>query len=262
MKRIKEQIIGKARVRLVQNGNTFAGIIINGDKISKRIDGDNQDEVWGKLINEVGTTDPQYFGFEGAINKFLREFPDGFAGQDYLDTERDYKIEAKEKLDKVVPLEFASTCKNIGVDVLRVFQATNVVFSVEKARLSELLKGPNADAFIQASAAFTSGGGAPALKEIAKLLKQYNVANWTAATYLPYLWKPEEHMFLKPEVTKDYAARIGHSFQHDYQSSLEYEVYESLLDLTAQTTQVLKSKNLNPRDNIDIQSFIWVIGGN
>lgn len=67
-------------------------------------------------------------------------------------------------------------------------------------------------------------------------------------------------MFLKPEVTKDYAARIGHSFQHDYQSSLEYEVYESLLDLTAQTNSALKSANLPPRDNIDTQSFIWVIG--
>lgn len=261
MKKIKEQIIGKARVRLVQNGNIFTGIIISGDKISKRIDGDNGDEVWGKLINEVGTTDPQYFGFDGAISKFLREFPEGFAGQDYLETERDYKIKAKEKLDASLPLDIAITCKDHGVDALRAFQGTNVVYAVEKARLSELLKGPNADAFIQASAAFTNGGGAPALKEIAKLLKQYNVANWTAATYLPYLWKPEEHMFLKPEVTKDYAARIGHSFQHDYQSSLEYEVYESLLDLTAQTNQALNSKNLCPRDNIDIQSFIWVIGG-
>lgn len=262
MKKIKEQVIGKARVRLVQNGNTYTGIIISGDKISKRIDGDNGDEVWGKLINEVGTTDPQYFGFDGAIARFLKLFPDGFDGQDYLETERNYKIDAKVKLDNAVPLEIASTCKNMGVDVLRVFQATNVVFSVEKARLSELLKGPNADAFIQASATFTNGGGAPALKEIAKLLKQYNVANWTAATYLPYLWKPKEHMFLKPEVTKDYAARIGHSFQHDYQSALEYEVYESLIDLTAQTNQALNSKNLNPRDNIDIQSFIWVIGAN
>lgn len=262
MKKIKEQIIGKTRVRLVKNGNTFTGIIINGDKIIKRIDGDNGDEVWGKLISEVGTTDPQYFGFDGAISKFLREFPEGFAGQDYLETERDYKIKAKEKLDASLPLEIAITCNGQGIDALRAFQGTNVVYAVEKARLSELLKGPNADAFIQVSAAFTNGGGAPALKEIAKLLKQYNVANWTAATYLPYLWKPEEHMFLKPEVTKDYAARIGHSFQHDYQSALEYEVYESLLNLTAQTNQTLKSKNLNPRDNIDIQSFIWVIGGN
>lgn len=161
-------------------------MIINNGKLAKRIDGDNADEVWGKLVAEVGTTDPQYFGIDGAIAKFLSEFTEGFEGQEYLKTERNYKIEAKEKLDKSVPLEIAINCNNCGLDVLRAFQATNVVFSVEKARLSELLKGPNADEFIQASVAFTNGGGTPALKEVAKFLKLHNVANWTAATYLPY----------------------------------------------------------------------------
>jgi hypothetical protein len=32
------------------------------------------------------------------------------------------------------------------------------------------------------------------------------------ATYRPFLWRPEEHMFLKPEVTKDFAVRVEHRF--------------------------------------------------
>jgi hypothetical protein len=35
-------------------------------------------------------------------------------------------------------------------------------------------------------------------------------------------------------------------------------VYESLLDLVAKTEAELT--DLNPRDRIDIQSFIWVVG--
>lgn len=258
-KTFKEDKIGKSTLRVVQTGAIFTGIIVSGEKIVFKETNANPDALWNILVSNVGTTNPNYFGYDDAKARFLKFFPEGFNGEDYIKTERNYKIDAKNKLENAVPLEIAITCTGMGVEVLRTFQATNVVFSVEKTRLSELLKGSNADAFIHASAAFANGGGAYALKEIEKILKFHNVANWTAATYLPYLWKPDTHMFLKPEVTKDYAARVGHRFQYDYQSSLEYDVYESLLDLTAQTKQNLTT--LNPRDNIDIQSFIWVIGG-
>ena len=65
-------------------------------------------------------------------------------------------------------------------------------------------------------------------------------------------------MFLKPEVAKDFAARVGHRFAQDYQSSLKPEIYESLLDLADKTTSELSS--LKPRDRVDVQSFIWVVG--
>lgn len=65
-------------------------------------------------------------------------------------------------------------------------------------------------------------------------------------------------MFLKPEVTKDYAARVGHPFAHEYASSLHLDVYSSLLNLTDRTNREIA--DLAPRDWIDIQSFIWVVG--
>jgi hypothetical protein len=34
--------------------------------------------------------------------------------------------------------------------------------------------------------------------------------------YLPFLWRPEGEMFLKPEVTRDFAARVGRRFHLDY----------------------------------------------
>ena len=77
-------------------------------------------------------------------------------------------------------------------------------------------------------------------------------------TYLPFLWRPEEHMFLKPEVTKDFAARVGHGFAAEYEPRLNISVYESLLDLAAKTA--LELADLKPRDRIDAQSFIWVVG--
>jgi hypothetical protein len=41
-------------------------------------------------------------------------------------------------------------------------------------------------------------------------------------------------MFLKPEVTNDFAARVGHRLSLDYEARLDLAVYESLLDLVDQ----------------------------
>jgi hypothetical protein len=90
-------------------------------------------------------------------------------------------------------------------------------------------------------------------------LRPQDGAKWTVVTCLPFLWRPDQHMFLKPEVTKDFAARVGHRFARDYQAGLDIGVYESLLDLTARTAVELQE--LKPRDRIDVQRFIWVIGG-
>jgi hypothetical protein len=124
--------------------------------------------------------------------------------------------------------------------------------------MQDVLRGPNADAFVRAAARFTLGEGKPALLEMERALKPHDNAKWTVVTYLPFLWRPDRHMYLKPEVTKDFAARVGHRFAQDYGAKLEYPVYESLLDLTEKTAAELA--DLRPRDRIDVQSFIWVVG--
>ena len=62
-----------------------------------------------------------------------------------------------------------------------------------------------------------------------RILSKHDNAKWTVVTYLPFLWRPEQHMFLKPVVTQDFAERVGHSFVHEYSPALEPDVYASLL---------------------------------
>jgi len=131
-------------------------------------------------------------------------------------------------------------------------------FGFGGARLQDVLRGPLADEFVRAAARFALGEGKPALLQMERALNPHDNAKWTVATYLPFLWRPEEHMFLKPEVTKDFAARVGHRFATDYEARLDFAVYESLLDLVSNTAAELAE--LKPRDRIDVQSFIWVVG--
>jgi hypothetical protein len=246
--------MGKKELRLVRKDGRFFGLA--DGKVC--VEGEKADDVWRQLHDDAGKGDPKYFGFEGARARFLRFFPNGFHSAGYTNAERDYKIAAKQRLDDTAPLEHAVTASGLGEPVLAVFRATNLLSPFEKVRLQDVLRGPGADEFIRAAARFALGEGKPALLQMERALKPHDNAKWTVATYLPYLWRPEEHMFLKPEVTKDFAARVGHRFASDYEPRLDYAVYESLLDLVSKTAAELAE--LKPRDRIDVQSFIWVVG--
>jgi hypothetical protein len=259
MKTIREANVGKLLLRLLRRDGTFIGLIFSADGGGKaQIQGDSAEDVWRRLHDEAGKANPRYFGFDGARARFLRFFPDGFRSERYAAQERDYKVEAKSKLERTVPLTEAATGSGLGEAVLSVFRATNLLYPLEKSRLQPLLRGPDASSFIRAAARFTMGETKPALLEMERLLKSYDSAKWTVVTYLPFLWLPENHMFLKPEVTKVFAARVGHRFALDYEPRLQIGVYESLLDLVAESADELA--DLRPRDRIDVQSFIWVVG--
>jgi hypothetical protein len=222
------------------------------------VEGDNADDVWRRLHDDSGKGDPRYFGFDGARARFLHFIPDGFHSPKFAELERDYKVAAKAKLDATAPLEKALDGTGYGEAVLSAYRATNLLSPYEQTRMQAVLRGPRADAFIQAAARFTLDPGKASLRDMETALEPDDNAKWTVATYLPFLWQPEAHMFLKPEVTKDFATRVGHRFVADYEARLHLPFYESLLDLVAKTEAELKS--LTPRDRIDIQSFIWIIG--
>lgn len=253
-KTIRQGSLGKRALRLAEKDGKFFGLA--DGKICA--EGDDPDQVWQQLHDEAGKSDPRYFGYAGARNRFLKFFPNGFHSDGYANQERNYKLAAKKKLDDTVPLEDALTGSGFGEAVLSVYRATNMLSPFEKTRLQDVFRGVDADAVVQAAATFAKDGDKNSLGRLEAKLKPYDCAKWTVATYLPYLWQPDRHMFLKPEVTKDYAARVGHPFASIYEAKLNFDVYAELLDLVEKTNQALS--DLKPLDRIDIQSFIWVVG--
>lgn len=264
MKTIRQDVIGKNTLRLVDTGKGIVGLLISGGKQLDRIDGTDAVEVWAQLRAAVGKASDAYFGFDGARARFRQFFPDGFHSPAFEGDERgtygerNYKLRAKAKLDETAPLDQALTGTGFGEAVLSAYRATNLLSPFEKTRLDPVLRGPDADAFIQAAAAFAMGDVAPTLERMERILAKHDNAKWTVVTYLPFLWRPDEHMFLKPVVTQDFADRVGHAFVHEYSPALDPDVYASLLDLMAVTNAELA--DLQPRDNIDLQSFVWTVG--
>ena len=258
MKTILDGTAGKAKLRLVATGKDFAGLINVAGETVFQTRGVDADEVWGALQAHLGQSGPYWFGWAGARDRFLHWFAGGFQSPAYIADERDYKLVAKQRLEETTPLEEAATGSGHGEAVLAAYRRTNLLYPVEKTRLQALLRGPDADTFIRAAARFALGEGKLALSAMERVLRPHDNAKWTVVTYLPFLWRPEEHIFLKPEVTKDFAARVQHGLEHDYDSELRLDVYESLLDLAGGIRQ--QFGDLGPRDMIDVQSVIWVVG--
>ncbi len=252
---VRQGTLGKRELRLVQKDGRFHGLV-DGQKC---VDGTDADDVWQRLHDDAGKADPRYFGYAGARTRFLKFFPKGFQSKRFSCLERDYKLEAKTKLDDTAPLTEALNGSGFGEAVLSVFQATNLLSPFEKIRVKDALRGQDSDAFVRAAANFTDHPGEAALRGLEDVLKlkPHDCAKWTVATYLPFLWRPETHMYLKPEATKDFAARVGHPFARLYKPQLNFDIYSSLRDLVEETSNELS--DLAPHDRIDIQSFIWVV---
>jgi hypothetical protein len=250
---IRTAKLGKKDLRLVRKDGRFFGLV-EGEVC---VEGESADDVWRRLHDEAGKADPKYFGFNGAPNRFLHWFAGGFQSPNYFSKERAYKIDAKEALDATVPLEKAATGSGYGPALLSRFHI-NLLSPYEQIWIRDVLRASEADEFVRAAARFTLGDGKPALLAMERALKAHRAAKWTIVTLLPFLWRPEQHMFLKPEATKDFATRVGHRFASDHEPRLNLSVYESLLDLASKTDAELA--DLRPRDRIDVQSFIWVVG--
>lgn len=263
MKTIRTAKRGKLELRLVEKAGLYIGVAIAdaGGRVAL-IDGIDLEDVWQRLQGEAAKSARGYVGFVGARSRFIRFCPDGFSDQKFALHERNYKLAAKLKLDSSVPLEEVAAGRGgFGEAVLSVFHATNLLAPMEKAKLPDMLRGPSADALVSVIARFALASDDAALHEMNAMMKPYDCAKWTIATYLPFLWRPDTHMFLKPQVTQEFATRVGHPFVHDYKPQLDMDVYRSLLDLVRQTERELVTASLPPRDHIDIQSFVWVVGG-
>ena len=202
--------------------------------------------------------------------KFLRFFPDGFEDETYIDWERDYKWEAHERWnDQLGKPEFRKLLADgehaeIARRAVTIESRTNLLFSFEKMAIRDAVKSPaGARAFSNGLFEFLHGRGSMESRferwvEVVGNLprRQTRVLTWPVTTVFGFMAQPQEHVFLKPMVTKRAAEEYG--FDFTYRSRPGWETYASLLAFADRVRRDVK--DLKPKDMIDIQGFIWVQG--
>jgi hypothetical protein len=202
--------------------------------------------------------------------KFLRFFRQGFRDAKYDAWERGYKWEAHKMWEEVLnQAEYRSLLRagkfsEIAARAIRLESRTNLLFSFEKMALRDAVKSPaGARLFATELYEFAYGKGKPEaqfnrwVNSVERLpRKQTRVVTWPVVTVFGFIARPDKYIFLKPNVTRAAAAEYEYDFQ--YASRPTWEVYAGLLDFAG--TVWTDVADLKPRDLIDIQSFLWVLG--
>lgn len=202
--------------------------------------------------------------------KFLKHFPNGYQGEKYVAWERDYKWQAHLKWNELLNKSLYRNLlaeKNyevIATTATKIESKTNLLFSFEKMALRDAIKTPEgAKTFARGLYDYVYGEGSLEVRftnwsTALKLLPvvKTRVHTWPLQTVFGFIANPKEHIFLKPRVTQSAAAAVGFDFQ--YSSKPNYGTYKSLLDFAELVKK--ETLDLGPRDYIDLQSFIWVLG--
>lgn len=205
-------------------------------------------------------------GLPEARLEFLEIFSDGFEDPAYIDIERAYKVEARELLlellnkEEYTRLLEAGKAEEVARRALQVANKTNLIFPNEKMALKDGLKASdNIQMFAQALFGLLYGDGEYRFRfeAFAACLEKIGAAKWTTMTYYPFLAYPEEHMFLKPEITK-HAAELTKA-ELNYKPELNWPTYSCLLEFSRYLYHELVKMGMDPRDMIDVQSFMWCI---
>ncbi len=202
--------------------------------------------------------------------KFLRFFPGGFSDPTYIAWERDYKWEAHQRWQASLGrFEFEALLARKKYDevakrAIQIESRTNLLFSFEKMALRDAVRTPaGARTFAAGLHDFLHGSQPAPVKfdrwceTVASLpRKQTRVLTWPVVTVFGFIALPSRHFFLKPMVTRKAAQEYGLEFR--YQSRPNWETYANVLEIAKIVRRDLA--NLQPRDLIDIQSFLWVQG--
>lgn len=202
--------------------------------------------------------------------KFLRLFLKGFRDETYLDWERNYKWMAhtqwKAELNCAAyhSLLREGQFTEIAARAIRIESRTNLLFSFEKMALRDAVKSAaGARSFATGLYSFLYGAGSAAhtfeawCEVIAGLpRKRTRVLTWPVVTVFGFIAQPERHVFLKPNAMRAAARKYGRVFQYEPRPS--WITYEGFLEFARAVRRDLH--DMRPRDMIDIQSFMWVLG--
>lgn len=211
----------------------------------------------------------KFAGFNKAVEFFYSVFPKGFYEDQYLEKERTYKLEAHKLAVEYLNQQNFSEYLEKGAyqelsDIfLKLINKTNLIFPQEKIKIKKALQDEKfAELYSKSLYELLHSDDENRDYEsrftaYTDLLKRYEADKWTIATYFQFLLYIDNAMFIKPAILKSTSELCG--YEINYSPELNYLTYKLVIDFSNYLKLQLTEYGLEPRDMIDVQSFIWVI---
>jgi Protein of unknown function (DUF3553) len=204
--------------------------------------------------------------FDGFIKEFLSAFPDGLRSKMCDDQERNYKVEASEfarkelSPDVLEQLLAKGEYREIITRTHRCLAKVNLAFPNELVRFKGVPESAHRRVAECIVGLVKAGEDTPAaLEELASVLEPHGAAKWPIVSLLPFLLDPERWPFVKPTSVKLAAAATD--FDVEYSPRPNARTYELIRDLHEHVGKIMRERELEPRDLIDVQTFLWVASG-
>lgn len=263
-KRVKEFSHREFYVVVAQESERFRGVARDGKRrVVEEIAGGTLDEVTAEIKRRLNHLSQDFVSVQGAINLFGKAFPGGFTSEFYGYYERKYKDNTAQFVaDKLAERRIKELIAGgdhaaVAAAAKQALSTSNLSFANEQMALGDALKnGRVVQPFAEGLHELLYGDFDIALEELASLLKPYNAVKWPILTFWPFFRFPDRHMFLKPTIVQTCADRMGYELRYD--SMPNRDTYRSLLGFTTFLREGIAE--LAPRDNIDIQTFMYVVG--
>jgi hypothetical protein len=249
-------------VVLAQDGGRVRAVARDSKRQqAEEVSGDTAEDVTAEIKTRLNAKSQTFVGIDSAINLFLTTFPGGFNSDFYKYYERDYKDEAIECMKTSLSrenLESLILSRGYGeVSHLATRALNNLADRFEHVALDDALKSESVAAqFANELHELLYGDFEHALERMAVLLRPHNAAKWPILTFWPFFRFPARHMFLKPTIVRTCAERMGYELH--YEPLPNRETYRSLLGFTEFLRDGIAT--LAPKDNIDLQTFMYVVG--
>jgi hypothetical protein len=202
--------------------------------------------------------------------KFLRFFPGGFRDETYVAWERGYKWSAHERWERELGaprfrrLLRAGEFEKIAKLAVSIESRTNLLFSFEKMAIRDAIRTPaGAEGFARALFQLLHGRASLAVRfdrwcDALEALPQRGkrIRTWPVVTVFGFLARPDVHFFVKPTVTRRAAEALGRELW--YESRPTSAAYFEFLGFAESVRREIA--DLRPKDQIDVQSYVWVQG--
>jgi hypothetical protein len=212
--------------------------------------------------------------FDAQVRWFETFFPGGFAGEKFVAEERGspeakgkkgYKTAAiKLAQEQLSPERLASASAEETYAVAKkLLSFTNLVFPIEGSIPFTSLKEEDRAGFAAALGELLHGEGphGPRFEKFAGSIRIWDAAGlgrkvtWPLATLLQALYAPAQHSFVKPTVFEQQAIILGLTV--DRHAPVTSANYERFLEVARKTSERLVAAGHQPRDLMDVYSFIW-----
>ena len=254
---VKRSYGRRADVRLSAEGSEWVSTRLrqrfdeHGKVSSRFLDSLDRPEVPNNAIYV-----PNYKNIKSAIDRFKKIFPGGFDDPYYLYCERSPKTRRHGPLSEIAS-EISQNFESMSARKIFKSSRFNILSKQEQIIIGNILDSERSTDFLRGVSLFLSGDIESGINLMQEASEDIGRSSWPIITFYPYLFAPDKFVFLKPLASKNLAQQLGHIFQDQYNSKQTEDTYLQFFEFCEDLKAALSE--LNPKDNIDIQSFIWVV---